>query len=238
LFFVDESWQTVGAHYVGALGAVAIPAAGYNPFCREFFRLKRDILGATELSHSEIRGQHMFAKAAFTRQDLHSDSHWLAAADALFKLFERHRVTTFAVCTTNPKYVSLRTTQTTALPQPYKSMLSDFRAFLHHKAKGRLASVNFDQRAMKEDEVAACTLANYLVRIGASWDQFLIQIPNFTVSSVSPGLQSADIVAHLAAHLADRSVRPELKPYLDAVEKHQFRWKAGTRNYRSVRRIT
>ena len=60
LFFVDESWQTIGGVDVGALGAVAFPQSGYNAFCREFFSMKRDVLGAQELNHSEIRGQHAF----------------------------------------------------------------------------------------------------------------------------------------------------------------------------------
>lgn len=237
LFFVDESWQTIGGAQVGALGAVAIPTTGYNPFCREFFRLKRDILGATELSHSEIRGQHAFARSAFRRQELHGDSHWIAAIEALFRLFERHRVTVFGFWTDNPEYVSLRTTQTDLLPLPYRRLLGDFRALLNRDARGQLASINFDQRGMKEDENAACTLANYLVRTGASWDHFVIQIPNFTVSSVSPGLQSADVVAHLTAHLADRTDRPELVPYIDRMLGFRYRWEQSGRRFRSVRRV-
>jgi hypothetical protein len=237
LFFVDESWQTISGQRVAALGAVAIPAGGYNPFCREFFALKRDILGATELSHSEIRGQKMFSKAAFKRQELYGDSHWIAAADALFKLLKRHHAHTFVIWTTNPDYVSLRTTQTTALPKPYKQLLFDFRAFLSREAKGRLGSINFDQRGMKEDEVAACTVANFLVRTNAAWDRHVTQIPNFTVSSVSPGLQSADTMAHLGAHLADLDERPELVPYVDAMRDLQYAWKWGTKNRRTIRQV-
>jgi hypothetical protein len=85
LFFIDESWQTIGEHDVGCLGAVAIPLANYNAYCRQVFALKRDVLGAVELSDSEIRGQHAFAKAAFKREAIHSDSHWLKAIRALFR---------------------------------------------------------------------------------------------------------------------------------------------------------
>lgn len=46
--------------------------------------------------------------------------------------------------------------------------------------------------------------------------------PNFTVSSLSPGLQAADTVAFLTANYADRSVRPELGPYLDRLEGLMF----------------
>lgn len=161
---------------MGALGAVATPASGYNPFCREFFRLKRDVLGASELAESEVRGQHAFAKAVFKRQELHGDSHWLSAADELFRLLERHHAKVFVIWTTNTDYVSLRSgAHTTALSEPYKQLLFDFRAYLSREARGRLGSINFDQRGVREDEAAACTLQNYLVRTGGGWGSYFIQ---------------------------------------------------------------
>jgi hypothetical protein len=239
LFFVDESWQTVGVHQVGALGAVAIRASGYNPFSREFYRLKRDVLGASELAESEVRGQHAFAKAAFKREELHGDSHWLRTADALFRLLERHHAKVFVIWTTNTAYVSLRSgAHTTALSEPYKQLLFDFRAYLTRTARGRLlGSINFDQRGVREDEAAACTLQNYLVRTGGGWGQHVIQIPNFTVSSVSPGIQAADMMAHLGAHLADEAVRPELAPYIEKMLALQYSWSVGGRRRRSIRRV-
>ena len=35
LFFIDETWQAIAGQPVGALGAVGIPRAQYNGFCRE-----------------------------------------------------------------------------------------------------------------------------------------------------------------------------------------------------------
>ena len=43
------------ADRVGALGAVAIPQAGYNRFCREVFAIKQKILGAEELRRRRRR---------------------------------------------------------------------------------------------------------------------------------------------------------------------------------------
>jgi hypothetical protein len=43
----------------------------------------------------------------------------------------------------------------------------------------------------------------------------LLQIPNYTHSAVSPGLQVADLVAHLAAHQTDPTDRPELTRWWD-----------------------
>lgn len=216
LFFVDESWQRIGGTAVGALGAVAIEDAKYNSFCREVFGFKRDILGATELNHSELRGQHAFTKAVFRRHSLHGDSHWLAAVDALFEALAHHDARTFVVWTDAPDHVDLRNSDPGSLSDTYKKLLYGFRDLMRKKGNGALGSLNFDQRSFREDETAACAIQNYIVRthFGGEWRKHFIQVPNFTVSAVSPGLQAADVVAHLAAHLADPAFRPELEPYL------------------------
>jgi hypothetical protein len=55
LIFIDESWQDVGDHSVGALGAVAFEMRAYNGFCREFFSIKREELGAQELNEVTVQ---------------------------------------------------------------------------------------------------------------------------------------------------------------------------------------
>lgn len=219
LFFVDESWQTIAGTRVGALGAVAIPQRGYNGFCREVFAMKRDLLGATELNQSEIKGQHVFAKSAFKSMALSGESHWLAVAERFFDLLERHHARTFAVWTDNPQFVSLRSSHTTVLSKLYKDLLWDFLRFMKDEARKSFGSLNFDQRGLKEDEAVGCAVQNYLVRTDQSpgWGQKFIQVPSFTVSAVSPGLQAADVVAHLVAHLVAPEERPELAPYLARV---------------------
>src|SRR5438105_15785089 len=113
LFFIDESWQEIGGQPVGALGAVAFPLRGYNAFCREFFAIKRNLLGATELDHSELKGQHAFTKSVFKRHELHGDSHWLLTVDEVFKALKRHKAHVFVIYTSNPEHVPLRSTHPT-----------------------------------------------------------------------------------------------------------------------------
>jgi hypothetical protein len=81
LFFIDESWQDIGARRVGALGGVGIPEPRYNSFCREVFAIKRDVLGAKELTDSELRGNSCFAKAAFRKREAAGASRLLEAAE-------------------------------------------------------------------------------------------------------------------------------------------------------------
>ena len=63
----------------------------------------------------------------------------------------------------------------------------------------------FDNRGQKEDLRAASAIQNYISRIGLEWREFFMQVPHFTPSAVSPGIQAADLVAYLAAHQHDPS---------------------------------
>jgi hypothetical protein len=236
LFFIDESWQAIAGQQVGALGAVAVADDKYNSFCREFFRFKREILGATELNHSEIRGQHAFTKAVFKRQVMHNDSHWLGAMDAMFDCLKRHKAHSFAVWTDAADHVDLRNSDPSSLSDTYKKLLYDFRALMRAQRGKTLGALNFDQRSFREDETAACAIQNFIVRthLRGDWRKLFIQVPNFTVSAVSPGLQSADVVAHLTPHLADPDFRPELTPYLERVVDLAYVAREGKRRRRCV----
>jgi hypothetical protein len=84
LFFIDESWQTVGGQKVGSFGAVAIAEERYNNFCAACIAMKQDVLGAEELMQSEIKGQNCFSRASFKRRRLHDGSEMLERCRAAF----------------------------------------------------------------------------------------------------------------------------------------------------------
>jgi hypothetical protein len=242
LFFIDETWQDVGAHRVGVLGAVGIPLHRYNAFCRDVYKIKKEILGATELTDSELHGCTCLAKAAFKREALHGDSYWLAATRRLFDVMKAHRARTFAIWTRNTALLDLRNPNSTELGKPYRQLLFDLRAYMRNEAPNHLATLNFDERAHREDEATARAVSNFLIRTSAAsynrWDRNFITIPSFTATSISPGLQAADIVAHLSAHLSDPSVRPELKPYIDQVIERRYEFeRTSTKRTTRVRCI-
>lgn len=238
LVFIDETWQTVSNRRVGALGAVAIAQDRYNDFCGSFYAMKRDVLGASELMHSEIKGQTCFARAAFKRQQLHGDSHWLETADRLVGILAACQAKIFVTWTTNPELLQLRNPRPAQVSKPYKQLLFDLRALMERQAPGRLAVLNFDLRGTREDEATAAAIQNYLVRTRDGWQNYFLCIPNFTVSSVSPGLQSADFVAFLGARLG-RNDRPELAPYIARVRglAYEFVPPGRSRLRKSVRRL-
>jgi hypothetical protein len=235
LFFVDETWQTIVGRRVGALGAVAIPQNQYNSFCASIYAMKKKVLGASELMHSEIKGQSCFAKSAFKRQALHGDSVLLKAADRLLYILAAHQARVFVIWTTHPDLLTLRHAGTTAVSKPYKQLLFDFRALMENEAPGHLGSLNFDLRGTRADEATAGAIQHYMVRTRGGWESHFLCVPNFTVSSVSPGLQAADVVAYLGAHLVPGQDRPELQPYVDRMRGLTYQF---TRPGRSARRTS
>ncbi len=240
LFFVDESWQTIAGREIGALGGVAIPERRYNAFCREVFACKRDVLGAQELSDSELRGNSCFAKSAFRRRDAKGRSRLLDAAERTFRAIERHRGRTFLIWTSDPTLLLLRNPDTNDLSKPYKELLRDMRALMRNEAPSRRGALTFDQRQHRDDVAAACAISNFLFRARGDWAQRFTQIPNFTASSISPGLQAADLVVYLGPHLADPSERPELTPYLARVQSlcYEFRRGEQQRLRKTIRRVS
>ena len=221
LFFVDETWQRIDGVEVGALGAVSIPQANYNAFCREVYAIKKSVLGASEFTDSELKGQTCFAKAVFKRQSAHGDSYWYQAAMELFDALEKHGARVFVIWTKSTSLLTLRNPHSTLLSKPYKQLLFDLRAYMKNEAKERLGAISFDQREHRDDEATARAVSNFLIRTSGPrwnrWDRHFLTTPSFTASAISPGLQAADVVAYLGAHQSNPAARPELAPFMERV---------------------
>lgn len=239
LYFVDETWQEVNGRDVGALAAVAIPRARYNGFCSEVWQIKHNVLGAEELSECEVKGTNCFAKAAFRYRDAHGESAVLQAAEEVLDAVKKYKGAVFAVWTTHEDWLLLRNPDTTALSQPYRTMM---RMFKDHKlsdapSKARQGLLFFDHRGKREDLSAGCSVQNFLTRVGPEWSQHFMQVPHFTPSAISPGIQAADLVAYLTAHRHDPSFRPELGDYWKRVEGIAFNGRKSLRSVESDPRI-
>jgi len=237
LFFIDETWQEIAGHEVAALGGVAIRQTSYNAFCREVFAMKKHVLGAVELRDAELKGKKCFANRAFRKRAAGTRSKLLDAADEVFDILAKYGARTFVIWTTDPTLSSLRSAQTTELSKAYKGLLYDFRALMRGAAANRLGSLNFDQRDLGSDEAATCALQNFLVRTRGDWDRYLLAVPSFTVSAVSPGLQAADLVAYLGAHHCSPGTRIELQPFLARVKSLQYEWPHGRGIRQSIREV-
>ena len=203
LFFIDETWQNVGGQDVGALAAIAIPRRSYNAFCREVWNIKQK-LGANELDECEIKGSTYFAKSAFHKRNGRDGySKLLTAVEETFAAIPKYGGLAFAVWTTHDEWLLLRNPNPASLSPPYVEMLRDFRRCMRRcSGDGRQGLLFFDNRGRSEDAAAACAIQNFIVRVeDGRWARYFMQTPHFTVSSVSPGLQAADLVAVSYTHL-------------------------------------
>jgi len=223
LFFIDETWQVIGGQAVAALGAVAIPRSSYNAFCREVWQIKQNVLGAKRLDDCEIKGKDCFARSAFRKQE-GGHSKLLQCAEETLTAVRKYSGRAFAVWTTNEDSLMLRNTDPTEISEIYRQLLIDFRWCMRGaKGTGRQGLLFFDHRGKPEDLSAACAVQNYVARVKGDWRARFVQTPHFTPSAVSPGIQAADLIAYLAGHRHDPSMRPELGPYWEIVERIAFR---------------
>lgn len=237
LFFIDETWQEIQGTKVGALGAIGVSQARYNAFAADVFALKRRVLRATELQDHEIRGNRCLSRNQFRRKLDGRDAKWLDVIDDMFEALARHGARVFVIWTTDPDLLTLRIPGTTQLTKPYKQLLFDMRALMERDGAGRLGSLNFDQRGTREDSATACAISNYFYRTKGGWRDHFVLVPNFTVSAVSPGLQAADLIAHLGAYKADPEARPELRPYVARMTGLRYEFDRTDRTVRTIRRV-
>jgi hypothetical protein len=114
------------------------------------------------------------------------------------------------------------------------------RALMRKEAPNRRGALTFDQRHHREDEAAACAISNYLFRARGDWARRFTQIPNFTSSAISPGLQAADLVVYLGPHLADPGARPELAPFVERMRSMRYEFRRGRdqRLAKTIRRVS
>ena len=157
----------------------------------------------------------------------------------MFGAIKRHKGKVFLIWTHDPTLSLLNNPNSRALSKPYKQLLFDMRARMRNEASGSRGALSVDQRHHREDEAAACAISNYLFRARGDWAKRFTQIPNFTASSISPGLQAADLIVYLGPHLADPAERPELVPYVEQMRTMRYEFRRGRqqRLVKSIRQV-
>src|SRR6185437_994437 len=191
------------------------------------------------LMNNELKGNSCFAKSAFRKREGTGHSRLLESADKMMNAINLHKGKVFLVWTHDPALSLLNNPNSTELSKPYKRLLFDMRAWMQNEAPKNRGALTFDQRQHRYDEAAACAISNYLFRARGDWAKRFTQIPNFTASSISPGLQAADLMVYLGPHLADATERPELAPYVERMKGMAFEYRRGRqqRQHKSIRRV-
>lgn len=214
LLFVDESMRTVAGEDVGALGGVAIPRRLYNRFCTGVYSIKEQRLGR----QTELKATKVFRKSNFRYEKSHDESAILATVREVFDCLDRHGGHVFAVWTTDVKDLSIRAEDAGMLPGPYVELVKRFSHFVQNSSQ-EFGQLHFDQVGTAADERAASAVQNFIVRTHTNYQSHLIQVPVYTHSVTSPGIQVADLVSYLAAGRAAAAgeERSELSEFWEAV---------------------
>ncbi len=80
-------------------------------------------------------------------------------------------------------------------------------------------------------------LAMQRYRTRGGWKDHFVLVPNFTVSAVSPGLQAADVIAHIGAYQSNSGARPELRPFGARIMGLRYEFDRPDRTVRTIRRV-
>ncbi len=225
---MDESFQTINGVPTGSLGAVGIPAERYNHFCGVMHAVKRDVYGTFELTEHEVKGSGTFSRSSFRMHAKGEVVKSHAVAEQVIEALVDDGGMVFARWTDDPGLLSLRNTSADRLTEPYVSIIHDFCRAMSTRADHERGGIFLDQLGHAEDNHAACTIANYFARTQDRYllQRLMLQVPHYTHSVVSPGLQMADLVAYLAASQMDPAHRPELAPWwarFEAMASFEYR---------------
>ncbi len=226
LFFIDETWQTLDGREVGALGAVGVPRTVYNDLCDEVDDVKRAHLTMTQITDSELKGTRCFAPSTFAARERFGGNHWVDAAEGVFRLLGARGLPTFGIATADSRHLRLRNPNSTALSPPYKRLIEHLRYCAHAHRPDARGLLVFDLRTPSSDAATARAVQNWITRSRRRWRNALVQLPEFTISSASPGSQIADLVAYLAAQQLASVPRPELDPFMSQARSLAYAYTA------------
>jgi hypothetical protein len=219
VFFIDESGHPHPNDPVPCpvLAAVGVPASHSRMLMGTLFRLKRDILGITEVSHSDDR----FKAKAVLNEHTHRrvPAKWQFVEELVNAAVNLPVVAFFIVMERPPVPQAFGAGR---LPCYVQFLLERINQYMLDHRPDSVAPVVFDSRSTGSDAVLTGAISNFLYRHakGRLWRNVL-ETPFFVSSALTPGIQIADYFAavvrqHWEVVLHGRVVPPA---YAAAVER-------------------
>jgi len=192
LSFIDESWQSNTDGHVGVLAAVTGRRSVFDDLARRAFELRRKYYGdahARNLRH-ELKGRDLFSNSSFKLAEKGYSKNQCIAREllefaaqaglkvAVVSVFGAHKP---ALLSADPKQLSA----------PFRELCLRLICSVPKNSTGQLI---FDQRLGAQEDISIA-VHNYLA--GIKEPRRLLPLPLVAVSNVAPGLQLADIIAHV-----------------------------------------
>ena len=195
--FVDESWQQGDSEQVGVLAAAIVSKGDFEALGRHLYKVRKKYYGeenARDL-RSELKGKDLFSNQSFRLQKAGYSKNlslvrevleWVAGAAIWFVGISIYGDSRPPLLSPNLK----------ALSTPFRELCVRVLAHIPNNQTGQLV---FDQRLGAQEDISVA-VHNYLA--GIRENSRLTPNPLIGVSNVWPGLQLADIVAHILGKYA------------------------------------
>jgi hypothetical protein len=190
--FIDESWQKSNNEHVGVLGAVIGSKHYFTELERVLYSLRKKYYGEQHAKNlrSELKGTDLFSKLSF-KQQAKGYSKNLNIAREIFEWIPNTDIRFIGICVYGDSEPPLLTPQVKLLSPPFRELCN---RILAHIPIGKTGELIFDQRIGAQEDIS---LAVYCYLAGIADQKRLVPNPLIGVSNVWPGIQLADIVAHV-----------------------------------------
>lgn len=190
--FVDESWHEGKEEHVGVLAAALGNESDFERLNRHLFRIRKKFYGeehARDLTR-ELKGSALFSNNSFKHHDAGFSKN-VSGGQEVIEWMLKSKIRLVGICVYGDKKPPLLAPQHKQLAAPFRELCIRVIASVPAKQRGQLI---FDQRLGAQEDISIA-VHNYLA--GIPDPKRLVPHPMIGVSNVWPGLQLADLVAHI-----------------------------------------
>jgi hypothetical protein len=190
--FIDESWHKAENEHIGVLAAAIGKKAEFADLGKFLYGLRKKYYGESHARDlkSELKGSNLFSNQSFKKR---SDSYSinLAVGRELIEWVTKSEIRFVGVCVYGEIEPPLLTPNLKSLSMPFRELCVRIHS---HVPVGQSCQLIFDQRLGAQENISIA-VHNYLA--GIREPHLLVPHPFIGVSNVWPGLQLADIAAHI-----------------------------------------
>ncbi|MBA7660999.1 hypothetical protein ES703_69009 [subsurface metagenome] len=222
LVFVDESeWpkpSTPGGYTVWA--AVALQPQLSKSFSREIFNLERKFWRINEPHEFEIKGRMLLNKRALTSPKK------IEFVEEVLSICKRYQVYAFAIGMRQleePMFTGF-SPEESRIFRVYHYLLERIEAMMEENYPNDMAVVLLDSSDKETDKRRAITFGNFLYghEAGKSM-QKIVETPFFVSSTLTPGIQIADLFAYAVAQQNLGRREAKLKEFYGRIRELEWR---------------
>ncbi len=154
-------------------------------------------------------------------------------AESVFELVRKVDLAAFTIVIRRPSFVPH--TPPGMLPRQYQFLLQRVSDHMANKFRGEMATIIFDEEHLHHDREISRSFTNFMFKTaeGKSFDNIL-EIPLFVSSSLTPGVQLADLFAYCGRECYEEHIEAAhdiSDPYLHAIKRFWDVIKSKTFDY-------